>query len=69
MLVDANVLLYAVDTDSPFHESARDWLETALNGTRRVGIPWQSLTPVHRDRLAQSSPALIGAQSPQCRWH
>lgn len=44
LLVDANVLLYAVDADSPFHQRARAWLETALNGTRRVGLPWQSLT-------------------------
>lgn len=44
MLVDANILLYAVDSDSRFHDAARTWLESALNGTRRVGIPWQSLT-------------------------
>ena len=44
MLVDANILLYAVDSDSRFHEPAREWLEGALNGTRRVGIPWLSLT-------------------------
>lgn len=43
MIVDANVLLYAVDTTSPFHEPSRDWLETALNGDRRVGLPWTSL--------------------------
>lgn len=30
MLVDANVLLYAVDEDSPHHERARAWLEDAL---------------------------------------
>jgi len=44
VLVDANILLYAVDSDSRFHEPAREWLEGALNGTRRVGIPWSSLT-------------------------
>lgn len=44
MLVDANILLYAVDSDSRFHHAARQWLENAINGTRRVGIPWQSLT-------------------------
>ena len=43
MLVDANVLLYAVDEESPFHAPARAWLQTALNGTRRVGLPWMSL--------------------------
>jgi toxin-antitoxin system PIN domain toxin len=44
MIVDANILLYAVDEASPYHGRARGWLETALNGTRRVGLPWASLT-------------------------
>lgn len=43
MLVDANVLLYAVDRSSPHHARARSWLEEQLNGPRRVGLAWQSL--------------------------
>ncbi|MBA3277168.1 MAG: PIN domain-containing protein [Geodermatophilaceae bacterium] len=43
MLLDANILLYAVDTRSPFHARAADWLSEQLNGARRVGLPWQSL--------------------------
>jgi uncharacterized protein len=43
MLVDANLLLYAVDRSSRFHETAADWLTEQLNGPVRVGIPWQSL--------------------------
>ena len=43
MLVDANVLLYAVDEQSRAHSAARSWLEEVLNGSRRVGLPWQSL--------------------------
>lgn len=43
MLVDANLLLYAVDEHSPFHDRAAGWLTDALNGPRRVGIPWMSL--------------------------
>jgi len=43
VLVDANVLLYSVDEESPFHAAARDWMTDALNGPRRVGIPWMSL--------------------------
>jgi hypothetical protein len=42
-LVDANILIYAVDTASPFHDRAKSWLEDQLNGDRRVGLPWQSL--------------------------
>jgi uncharacterized protein len=43
MLIDANLLLFAVDNESPFHIKARDWLNEQLNGTQRVGIPWLSL--------------------------
>lgn len=48
MLLDANVLLYAIDTSSPQHDPARTWVEDALNGNRRVGIPWQTLGAVAR---------------------
>ncbi len=43
MLVDANLLLYAVDSESPFHEKSADWMEASLNGPRRLGFPWASL--------------------------
>lgn len=43
MIVDANVLLYAVDRSSPFHRPAAAWLTDALNGPGRIGLPWQSL--------------------------
>lgn len=44
MIVDANVLLYARNASDPRHEPARAWLEEALNGTTRVGLPWWTLT-------------------------
>ncbi len=43
MLLDANILLYAVNADSSFHQRAHSWLTDQLNGSRRVAIPWQSL--------------------------
>ena len=43
MLIDANILLYATDGSSPYHGTARPWLESQLNGSRRVGLPWLSL--------------------------
>jgi len=43
VIVDANILLFATDEHSRFHESARQWLEERLRGTARVGLPWQSL--------------------------
>lgn len=44
MLVDANILLYSIDRTSPFHPPAFQWITETLNGTRRVGIPWLSIS-------------------------
>lgn len=43
MLLDANVLLFAVHEGSAQHAGASAWLTQQLNGARRVGIPWQSI--------------------------
>jgi hypothetical protein len=44
-LVDANVLVYAVDREAVHHEAARRWLDEHLGGPPRyVGLPWPSLT-------------------------
>ena len=48
MIVDANILLYAVDAESTFHDAARAWLEETLNGPSRVGLPWASLLAFQR---------------------
>jgi len=40
ILIDANLLIYAVDADSAHHRQARRWLETTLSGTTVVGLPW-----------------------------
>ena len=40
ILVDANLLIYAVDRDSPHHAPARRWLEETLSGSESIGIPW-----------------------------
>ncbi len=37
MLIDANLLLFAVDEESPFHAKASRWLNDQLNGNERVG--------------------------------
>ncbi len=39
-LVDANVLLYAVNSDAPHHERSRRWLDDALSGSETVGFAW-----------------------------
>jgi hypothetical protein len=43
ILVDANLLIYAVVPQLPQHAAARAWLEARLNGTAAVGLPWPSL--------------------------
>jgi predicted nucleic acid-binding protein len=42
-LVDANVLIYAVNSDSPHHEKARTWLENALSSSEPLGFAWSVL--------------------------
>ena len=42
-LLDANLLLYAVDEKSPHHERARRWLEEALSGTETIAFAWTAL--------------------------
>lgn len=44
MLIDANLLLFAVDSAAPDHDRASEWLTDQINGERPVGIPWESLT-------------------------
>jgi toxin-antitoxin system PIN domain toxin len=43
ILVDANILLYASDAQSPHHAPAHRWLEDALNGKEDIGFPLVSL--------------------------
>jgi uncharacterized protein len=40
VVVDANVLLYAVDDSSPHHAGSRSWLDASLAGTEAVGLAW-----------------------------
>jgi toxin-antitoxin system PIN domain toxin len=42
-LVDANVLLYAVNSDALHHERSRRWLESALSGGETVAFAWVAL--------------------------
>jgi toxin-antitoxin system PIN domain toxin len=43
-VVDANVLLYAVNEDAVHHERSRRWLDEALSGTDAVGFTWLVVT-------------------------
>ncbi|HUK67719.1 MAG TPA: TA system VapC family ribonuclease toxin [Streptosporangiaceae bacterium] len=66
MIIDANVLLYAVDAQSTFHEATRDWLEETLNGPARVGLPWASLLAFQR--ISTHARASASPLSPGQAW-
>jgi toxin-antitoxin system PIN domain toxin len=42
-LVDANLLLYAVDETSPHHAAAKPWLEEQLSGSETIAFAWAVL--------------------------
>lgn len=39
-LVDANVLIYAVNSDAAHHDRSQQWLDTALSGSDTVAFSW-----------------------------
>lgn len=43
ILVDANVLLYAVNSDADHHERSRRWLDESLSGEDTVAFAWIAL--------------------------
>lgn len=47
-LVDANLLVYAVNRDSAEHGRAAAWLEDKLNAPERTAMPWESLAAFMR---------------------
>lgn len=42
-VVDANVLIYAVNTSARHHEDSRRWLDDALSGGATVGFSWMAM--------------------------
>jgi hypothetical protein len=66
MLVDANILLYAVHSGSSRHETVREWLTDRLNGPRRVGLPWQSLSAFLR--ISTHPRAFANPLTPAAAW-
>ena len=70
ILVDANLLLYAVNRSAPEHEIAVNWLDEQLSGSARVGLPWPSLLAFVRlatNPLVVKHPAPMSAAWDQVR--
>ncbi len=40
ILVDANLLIYAINRDAPGHREARRWLEKTLSGSESICFTW-----------------------------
>ena len=40
IIIDVNLLIYAVNEDAPDHKRAKAWLEAVLSGSETVGLPW-----------------------------
>ena len=60
-LVDANVLLYAVNTDAPHHERSLRWLDGALSGADTVAFAWIALLAfVRLSTKAELFPSPLG---------
>lgn len=48
IVVDANILLYAYDSDSDKHTTARAWVEQVFSDASPVGLPWQTVSAFMR---------------------
>jgi toxin-antitoxin system PIN domain toxin len=66
MLVDANMLLFAVDRNSFFHKTAATWLAGILNGPTRVGLPWAVLNAFVR--IVTNPRASKQPLNPEAAW-
>jgi toxin-antitoxin system PIN domain toxin len=61
VIVDANVLLYSVDSTSAQHERSRIWLDAALGGAEAVGMAWIALLAFIR---IGTSPSILASPMP-----
>lgn len=66
ILLDTNILLYAFGSSFEQHDRVRVWLDEALSGTIRVGMPWSSL--VGFVRIASNPAAFEKAVSVGEAW-
>jgi toxin-antitoxin system PIN domain toxin len=41
ILPDVNLIVYAYDLNSIFHQQSRTWWEEIHNGSEPIGIPWE----------------------------
>jgi toxin-antitoxin system PIN domain toxin len=72
ILCDANLLLYAYDSASPWHERSRRWLESSLSGQQPFGLARSTLLAFLRittnPRAVQSPLSLAEASAIVSSW-
>jgi uncharacterized protein len=72
VVVDANVLLYAIDRSSAHQEQCRSWLDASLSGAEAIGFAWVALLAFIRIGTSPSifpTPMTIEEASDQVdRW-
>jgi uncharacterized protein len=44
IVLDVNLLIYAYDTTTLHHRSARRWIEEVFSGVEPIGLPWQTVS-------------------------
>jgi len=62
-LLDANVLLYAGNSEAEHHETARGWLLNVLAGTESIVVPWicsVAYLRIATNQRTMSAPLSIG---------
>lgn len=67
---DVNLLVYAYNGDSPFHEAARSWWERCLSGQEPIGLPWTVILGFARvtsSRSALAAPLSVEEAITECR--
>lgn len=57
IVLDANILLYAYDSNSPHHQKARAWIEQTFSSGESIGLPWQTIAAFLR---ISTNPKLAG---------
>ena len=62
IIPDINLLVYAYNSDAPFHDESRHWLEATLSTRTTVGFPWVVILGFVR--IMSSSVVLISPMNP-----
>lgn len=63
ILVDANILLYAQDANSPFHAQASEWFHRSMDRREELAFAWVTLLAYVR---IATSPFMGGSMAEAC---